>query len=54
MDPSLVTWQSAVYEPPEDGIMSDRNMLGEMLNVLMKDFSVFKCINCAWFGTVKQ
>jgi hypothetical protein len=25
-DPSLVTWQSAVYEPLEDGFMRDQNM----------------------------
>jgi len=41
-DPSLVTWQSAVYEPPEDGFMRDRNMQGQMLNVLIWDFNVFK------------
>jgi len=25
-DPSLVTWRSAVCEPPEDSFMRDRNM----------------------------
>jgi len=25
-NPSLVTWRVAVYEPPEDGFMRDRNM----------------------------
>jgi hypothetical protein len=41
-DPSLVTWRSAVYEPPEDGFMRDRNMLGQILSVLIRDFSIFK------------
>jgi hypothetical protein len=34
MDPSSVNWRSAVYEPPEDGFMRDRNMQGQILSVL--------------------
>ena len=34
-DPSLVTWRSVVYEPPEDGFMRDRNTQGQMLSVLI-------------------